>query len=161
EHPVVRTEQGQVRARFVVVAGNAYLGDLLPPLAARSMPCGTQVVATAPLGEELAHSLLPQDYCVEDCHYLLDYYRLSADKRLIFGWGRVHAARDPADIEAVIRPNLVRPFPQLREVQIDYAWTGNFLLTLSRLPQLGRLGSHIHYSQGCSGHGVVFPRVAR
>ncbi|GGI93581.1 NAD(P)/FAD-dependent oxidoreductase [Halopseudomonas pertucinogena] len=160
EHPVVRTVQGQVRARFVVVAGNAYLGDLLPPLAARSMPCGTQVVATAPLGEELAHSLLPQDYCVEDCNYLLDYYRLSADKRLIFGGGVVYGARDPADIEALIRPNLVRTFPQLREVQIDYAWTGNFLLTLSRLPQLGRLGSNIYYSQGCSGHGVTFTHVA-
>lgn len=160
EKPVVYTEQGQVSARFVVVAGNAYLGDLLPPLAAKSMPCGTQVVATAPLGEELAHSLLPQDHCVEDCNYLLDYYRLSADKRLIFGGGVVYGARDPADVEALIRPNLVETFPQLRDVQIDYAWTGNFLLTLSRLPQLGRIGDNIYYSQGCSGHGVTFTHVA-
>ena len=160
EKPVVYTEQGQVSARFVVVAGNAYLGDLLPSLAAKSMPCGTQVVATAPLGEELAHSLLPQDYCVEDCNYLLDYYRLSADKRLIFGGGVVYGARDPADIEALIRPNLVKTFAQLRDVQIDYAWTGNFLLTLSRLPQVGRLGDNIYYSQGCSGHGVTFTHVA-
>ena len=160
EKPVVHTEQGQVRARFVVVAGNAYLGDLLPPLAARSMPCGTQVVATAPLGDQLAHSLLPQDYCVEDCNYLLDYYRLSADKRLIFGGGVVYGARDPADIEILIRPNLVKTFPQLRDVKIDYAWTGNFLLTLSRLPQVGRLGDNIYYSQGCSGHGVAFTHVA-
>ena len=160
EKPVVYTEQGQVSARFVVVAGNAYLGDLLPPLAAKSMPCGTQVVATAPLGEQLAHSLLPQDYCVEDCNYLLDYYRLSADKRLIFGGGVVYGARAPADVEALIRPNLVKTFPQLRDVQIDYAWTGNFLLTLSRLPQLGRIGDNIYYSQGCSGHGVTFTHVA-
>src|SRR5690606_20299704 len=69
--PVVFTAQGQVRARFVVVAGNAYLGDLLPPLAAKSMPCGSQVIATEPLGEEMARRLLPQDYCVEDCNYLL------------------------------------------------------------------------------------------
>jgi len=160
ERPVVYTEQGQVTARFVVVAGNAYLGDLLPALAAKSMPCGTQVVATAPLGDELAHSLLPQDYCVEDCNYLLDYYRLSADKRMIFGGGVVYGARDPADIEALIRPNLIKTFPQLREVKIDYAWTGNFLLTLSRLPQVGRLGSNIYYSQGCSGHGVTYTHVA-
>ena len=160
EKAVVYTEQGQVSARFVVVAGNAYLGDLLPSLAAKSMPCGTQVVATAPLGEELAHSLLPQDYCVEDCNYLLDYYRLSADKRLIFGGGVVYGARDPADIEALIRPNLLKTFPQLRDAPIDYAWTGNFLLTLSRLPQVGRIGDNIYYSQGCSGHGVTFTHVA-
>jgi len=160
ERPVVYTEQGQVTARFVVVAGNAYLGNLLPSLAAKAMPCGTQVVATAPLGDELAHSLLPQDYCVEDCNYLLDYYRLSADKRMIFGGGVVYGARDPANIEALIRPNLVKTFPQLRDVKIDYAWTGNFLLTLSRLPQVGRLGSNIYYSQGCSGHGVTYTHVA-
>lgn len=160
EAPVVYTKQGQVRAHYVVVAGNAYLGNLLPALAAKSMPCGTQVVATAPLGAEMAESLLPQDYCVEDCNYLLDYYRLSADKRLIFGGGVVYGARDPANIEALIRPNLVKTFPQLRDVRLDYAWTGNFLLTLSRLPQVGRLGSNIYYSQGCSGHGVTYTHVA-
>ena len=158
--PVVHTEQGQIRAQFVVVAGNAYLGDLLPALSAKSMPCGTQVVATEPLPPDLAHSLLPQDYCVEDCNYLLDYYRLSADKRLIFGGGVVYGARDPANIEGLIRPNILRAFPQLQKVKIDYAWTGNFLLTLSRLPQVGRLGSNIFYSQGCSGHGVTYTHVA-
>nr|BFE95607.1 hypothetical protein GCM10020185_61430 [Pseudomonas brassicacearum subsp. brassicacearum] len=86
--PVVHTPQGKVRAKFIIVAGNAYLGNLVPELAAKSMPCGTQVIATAPLGDELAHSLLPQDYCVEDCNYLLDYYRLTGDKRLIFGGRR-------------------------------------------------------------------------
>lgn len=160
EHPVVRTAQGSVRARFVIVAGNAYLGNLLPALSAKSMPCGTQVVTTAPLGDELAASLLPQDYCVEDCSYLLDYYRLSADKRLIFGGGVVYGARDPANVEALVRPNLERTFPQLKGIPIEYAWTGNFLLTLSRLPQVGRIGSNIYYSQGCSGHGVTFTHVA-
>lgn len=160
ERPLVRTSQGSVRARFVIVAGNAYLGDLLPALSAKSMPCGTQVVTTAPLGDDLASSLLPQDYCVEDCSYLLDYYRLSADKRLIFGGGVVYGARDPANVEALVRPNLERTFPQLKGVPIEYAWTGNFLLTLSRLPQVGRIGSNIYYSQGCSGHGVTFTHVA-
>jgi gamma-glutamylputrescine oxidase len=160
ERPLVRTAQGSVRARFVIVAGNAYLGDLLPALSAKSMPCGTQVVTTAPLSEELAASLLPQDYCVEDCSYLLDYYRLSSDRRLIFGGGVVYGARDPANVEAMVRPNLERTFPQLKGVPIDYAWTGNFLLTLSRLPQVGRIGPNIYYSQGCSGHGVTFTHVA-
>jgi gamma-glutamylputrescine oxidase len=158
--PVVHTAQGQVRAKFVVVAGNAYLGGLMPELAAKSMPCGTQVITTEPLSESLAQSLLPQDYCVEDCNYLLDYYRLSADKRLIYGGGVVYGARDPADIEAIIRPKLLKTFPQLIDVKIEYTWTGNFLLTLSRLPQVGRIGDNIYYSQGCSGHGVTYTHLA-
>lgn len=158
--PVVHTPNGQVKAKFVVVAGNAYLGGLMPELAAKSMPCGTQVLTTEPLSDELAHSLLPQDYCVEDCNYLLDYYRLSADKRLIYGGGVVYGARDPADIEAIIRPKLLKTFPQLEDVKIDYTWTGNFLLTLSRLPQVGRIGDNIYYSQGCSGHGVTYTHLA-
>jgi len=158
-NPVVHTAKGQVKAKFVVVAGNAYLGNLLPELAAKSMPCGTQVITTEPLSEELAQSLLPQDYCVEDCNYLLDYYRLSADRRLIYGGGVIYGARDPADIEAIIRPKMLKTFPQLEKVKADFAWTGNFLLTLSRLPQVGRLGDNIYYSQGCSGHGVTFTHV--
>lgn len=160
EQPLIHTPTGNVRAKFVVVAGNAYLGDLIPELAAKSMPCGTQVIATEPLDDELARSLLPQDYCVEDCNYLLDYYRLSADKRLIYGGGVVYGARDPADIESIIHPKMLKTFPQLAKVRIDYAWTGNFLLTLSRLPQVGRLGNNIYYSQGCSGHGVTYTHVA-
>jgi len=159
-NPVVHTPRGRVRAKFVVLAGNAYLDDLVPELAAKSMPCGTQVIATEPLGEELAASLLPQDYCVEDCNYLLDYYRLSADRRLIYGGGVIYGARDPSDIEAIIRPKLLKTFPQLKDVKIDYAWTGNFLLTLSRLPQVGRIGDTLYYSQGCSGHGVTYTHLA-
>lgn len=156
----MHTAQGSIKARFVVVAGNAYLGNLLPELAAKSMPCGSQVIATEPLSAEQAASLLPQDYCVEDCNYLLDYFRLSADKRLIYGGGVVYGARDPANIEAIIRPKMLKTFPQLQNVKIDYAWTGNFLLTLSRLPQVGRLADNVYYSQGCSGHGVTYTHVA-
>lgn len=157
---LVHTPKGTVRAKFVVVAGNAYLGNLIPELAAKSMPCGTQVIATEPLDEALAKSLLHQDYCVEDCNYLLDYYRLSADKRLIYGGGVVYGARDPADVESIIRPKMLKTFPQLENVKINYAWTGNFLLTLSRLPQVGRLDNNIYYSQGCSGHGVTYTHIA-
>ncbi|MDP2146880.1 MAG: FAD-binding oxidoreductase, partial [Pseudomonas sp.] len=159
-NPVVHTAQGKVKAKFIIVAGNAYLGNLVPELAAKSMPCGTQVITTAPLGDELANRLLPQDFCVEDCNYLLDYYRLTSDKRLIFGGGVVYGARDPANIEAIIRPKMLKAFPQLKDVKIDYAWTGNFLLTLSRLPQVGRIGDNIYFSQGCSGHGVTYTHLA-
>lgn len=156
----VVTATGTVTADYVVVAGNAYLGGLIPELNAKSMPCGSQIIATEPLDWELAERLLPFDDCVEDCNYLLDYYRLSADKRLIYGGGVVYGARDPADIDRIIRPKMLKTFPELASVKIDYRWTGNFLLTLSRLPQLGRLERNILYSQGCSGHGVTFTHVA-
>lgn len=158
--PVVHTPAGQVTTKFVVVAGNAYLAGLVPELAVKSMPCGSQIIATEPLGDERARQLLPSDYCVEDCNYLLDYFRLSADKRLIYGGGVVYGARDPADVMSLIRPKMLKTFPQLHDVKIDFAWTGNFLLTLSRLPQVGRLGDNIYYSQGCSGHGVTYTHLA-
>ena len=154
---VVKNAQGEVHAKFVIIACNAYIGELEPKLSAKAMPCGTQVVATAPLANW--RDVLPTDYCVEDTNYLLDYYRLSADKRLIFGGGVVYGAKDPADIESHIRPNLERTFPRLKGVKIDYAWTGNFLLTLSRLPQVGRLENNIYYAQGCSGHGVTYTHL--
>jgi gamma-glutamylputrescine oxidase len=158
--PSVRTSGGRVSARHLIIAGNAYLGGLVPELKAKSMPCGTQMIATEPLGDELAAELIPNDLCIEDCNYLLDYYRLSADKRLLYGGGVVYGAREPGDIERLIRPKLLKTFPQLESTRIDYAWTGNFLMTLSRLPQMGRLGDTILYSQGCSGHGVTFTHLA-
>lgn len=98
----------------MIVAGNAYLGDKLEPeLAKRSMPCGTQVVTTAPLSEEVARSLI-ENYCVEDCNYLLDYYRLTGDNRLLYGGGVVYGARDPDDVERLIMPKLLKTFPQLQ-----------------------------------------------
>lgn len=157
EIAVVKTAQGEVHAKFVIIACNAYIGDLEPKLSAKAMPCGTQVIATAPLANW--QDVLPTDHCVEDTNYLLDYYRLTADKRLIFGGGVVYGAKDPADIDAHIRPNLEGTFPQLKGVKFDYAWTGNFLLTLSRLPQVGRLENNIYYAQGCSGHGVTYTHM--
>ncbi|AXF85063.1 Gamma-glutamylputrescine oxidoreductase [Ephemeroptericola cinctiostellae] len=160
--PVVITELGRVNARTVVVAGNAYLGNLVPELSAKSMPCGSQVVTTAPLPADVAKSLIPNDHCIEDCNYLLDYYRLTGDNRLLYGGGVIYGARDPKNVEAIIRPKMLKTFPQLQNVKIDYAWTGNFLLTLSRLPQVGTLGEHnnIFYSQGCSGHGITYTHLA-
>ncbi len=158
EPATVRTAQGSVRARYVIVACNAYIGGLEPALAAKSMPCGTQMIATEPLGA-LGDELLPTDHCVEDNNFLLDYFRLSADKRLIFGGGVVYGARDPKEVKSLIRPQMLKVFPQLRNAGIEFGWTGNFLLTLSRLPQVGTLAPNIYYSQGCSGHGITFTHL--
>lgn len=124
------------------------------------MPCGTQVITTEPLGAARAHELLPQDKAVEDCNYLLDYYRLSADNRLIYGGGVNYGGQDPDDIEAVIRPKMLKTFPALSDVRIDYAWSGTFLMTLNRLPQFGVINDNVYFAQGYSGHGVTCTHLA-
>lgn len=158
--PVVHTDKGQVRAKYVMVAGNAYLGNLVPELAAKSMPCGTQIVATEVLGEERARSLIPQLECVEDCNYKLDYYRITGDFRLLYGGGVTYGGGDPDSIERFLRPHLEATFPSLAGIKLDYAWGGDFLLTMSRLPQFGRIGDNIYYAQGYSGHGVTTTHLA-
>lgn len=151
----VSTAKGQVRARTALICGNAYLGNVVPELTARVMPVSTQMMATEPLGEDRANALLPTGMCVEDVRYILDYFRLSADHRLIFGGGVVYGGTDPADVEAKLRPNMDKVFPHLRDVKVDYAWSGNFALSFSRVPQLGRLGKNIYFAHGYSGHGVT------
>nr|WP_298410137.1 FAD-binding oxidoreductase [uncultured Halomonas sp.] len=154
------TPQGSVIAERVVLAGNAYMKGLMPSLEGKSMPASTQVVTTEPLSEEQARDILPNDRAVEDCNYLLDYYRLSGDRRLIYGGGVSYGGQDPSSIENVIRPKLEMTFPQLKGVKIDYAWSGNFLLTLNRLPQFGRINNNVYYAQGYSGHGVTCTHLA-
>ncbi|GAB3038620.1 NAD(P)/FAD-dependent oxidoreductase [Bowmanella dokdonensis] len=168
--PVVRVEKGEkvrvytsdgsVTAKFLVVGANAYLSHVLPELSKRNMPCGTQIITTEVLGEQKCRELLPANYCVEDCNYLLDYYRTTGDHRLLYGGGVVYGARDPADIERLIRPKMEATFPSLKGVKVEFAWTGNFLLTLSRLPEFGRLDKNIYYMQGYSGHGVTSTHLA-
>jgi gamma-glutamylputrescine oxidase len=154
-NPVVRTAGGEVRARYVLVCGNAYLGRLLPAISGRMMPVSSQVLATEPLGAETARRLLPADYCVEDANYVLDYYRCTADNRLLYGGSIGYGGQDPANLTKVILPNMLRTFPELKGVRIDYAWSGSFALTLRRIPHVGRLSDHVYFSHGDSGHGVT------
>ncbi|GHE22468.1 NAD(P)/FAD-dependent oxidoreductase [Halomonas urumqiensis] len=160
EPVVLKTPRGEVRAQRVVMAGNAYLQGVLPELEGKSMPCGTQIVTTEPLGEARARELLPNGMAVEDCNYLLDYYRLTADNRLLYGGGVNYGGDDPGDITKVIRPKLAKTFPGLADVKIDYAWSGTFLMTLNRLPQFGVLNGNVYYAQGYSGHGVTCTHLA-
>ncbi len=158
--PVVYTDQGRVTADFVVACGNAYLGETVPELASKVLPASSQVIATEVLGEELARSLLPRDHCVEDMNYFLDYYRITGDQRLLFGGGTVYGGKDPDDIVAEIRPHLVKTFPQLKDKKIDFAWSGNIALTVSRVPHMGRLGGNVYFAHGYSGHGVTGSHLA-
>lgn len=151
----VRTAQGRVSCDYVLVCGNAYLFPQFPEISSRVMPVSSQIIVTEPLEPELAASLLPADYCVEDANYVLDYYRRTGDNRILYGGGIGYGGRDPADIEAVIRPKMLKTFPRLEGRRIDYAWGGNFALTLTRIPHVGRLSDRIYFSHGDSGHGVT------
>ena len=152
--PVVKTAQGEVHAKFVLVCGNAYIGDLLPEIGGKIMPVSTQVLATEPLGEEAA-ALLPSNVCVEDCNYVLDYFRRSADNRILYGGGIVYGGQDSESIRAKIIPNMLKTFPTLKDARIDFTWSGNFALTLTRFPHMGRLSPTVYFSHGDSGHGVT------
>ena len=153
--PVVRTEKGSVTAKYVLVCGNAYLGTLLPAIGDRMMPVSSQVMATEPLDANLIAELLPANYCVEDANYILDYYRRTADNRLLYGGGIGYGGQDPANLTGVIRPNMLKTFPQLENTKIEFAWSGNFALTLTRVPHIGRIADNVYFSHGDSGHGVT------
>ncbi|UQG61510.1 FAD-binding oxidoreductase [Marinobacter sp. M3C] len=153
--PVVKTAKGTMTCKTLVLCGNAYLGHVVPALTSRVMPVSTQVMATEPLGEARARELIPTDACVEDIRYILDYYRLSGDNRMLFGGGTVYGGADPSDIKAKLQRNMDKVFPQLKGVKIDYAWSGNFALSFSRVPQMGRIGGNTYFAHGYSGHGVT------
>ena len=158
--PLVSTEEGQVRARFVLLCGNAYLGDLVPEIRSRVMPISNHLLATEPLGAPRAAALIPADCCVHASKFVVDYYRLSSDGRLLFGGGETYTDRTPRDLRAFVRRYMLEVFPQLSDVRIDYAWSGRLAITRSRLPHFGRIEKCGFFAQGFSGHGVALTQLA-
>ncbi|SIT17528.1 NAD(P)/FAD-dependent oxidoreductase [Insolitispirillum peregrinum] len=158
--PVIHTPEGQVSARYAVTCGNAYLGDAVPELTAKIMPVSTQVVTTEVLGEAVINELFPTMTAVEDANYVLDYFRPTEDHRLLFGGGIVYGGAEPADIQAWLRPHLEKVFPRLKGVRLDFAWSGNFALTMTRIPHFGRLPGNVYFAHGYSGHGVTCTHLA-
>ncbi|MGH8352803.1 MAG: NAD(P)/FAD-dependent oxidoreductase [Pseudomonas sp.] len=150
----VETAQGRIRCGALVLACNAYLDGLDQEVASRVLPVGTYQVATVPLGAERAAALLPQNSCVTDNQFVLDYFRLTPDQRLLFGGGCTYLGGLPQDIRGATRPFLERVFPQLRGVALEYAWGGHIDLSLRRTPDIGRRGQ-LYWLQGYSGHGVL------
>ncbi|PTU73061.1 NAD(P)/FAD-dependent oxidoreductase [Pseudomonas mangrovi] len=157
----VRTPRGCVEADQLIIACNAHLGDLVPELAGRVLPAGSYVIASEPLGER-ALTLIPQNLALCDQRVALDYFRLSADGRLLFGGACHYSGRDPADIAGYMRPKMLRVFPQLADVRIDYQWGGMIGIGANRLPQIGRLPEqpNIYYAQGYAGHGINVTHLA-
>ena len=150
---VVKTANGSVKAKNAILAGNAYLKGF-SPLTSRIMPVGTYIAATEPLSEEECRSLIPEASAIADINFVLDYYRLSSNRRMLFG-GRVsYSGIDPISIRNSIRSRMVSVFPQLKTKKIDYSWGGNVAVTMNRAPHFGKLKKNIYFAQGFSGHGV-------
>ncbi|MGG7644318.1 NAD(P)/FAD-dependent oxidoreductase [Rhodovulum sp. YNF3179] len=157
---VLTTAEATIRADHVILACNGYLGGLAPPVAARVMPINNFVVATEPLGADRARGLIRDDHAVGDSRFVINYFRLSADHRLLFGGGESYGWRFPADIAAKVRRPMLEVFPQLRGVAIDYAWGGTLGITMRRLPHVARLAGNIFSAGGYSGHGVAMGTFA-
>jgi len=158
----VHTAQGSVRAKTLVLGCNAYLQGLNPHLSGKVLPAGSYIIATEPLTQAQAHALLPQNMAVCDQRVALDYYRLSAARRLLFGGACHYSGRDPQDIGAYMRPKMLDVFPHLKDVKIDYQWGGMIGIGANRLPQIGRLPDqpNVYYAQAYSGHGVNATHLA-
>lgn len=158
--PGIRTPNGRVTADYLVIACNGHLGKLEPRIAPIIMPINNFMLATAPLGEARARGLIANDAAVADSKYVIDYYRLSADRRLLFGGGESYRPSYPNDIAGIVRRCMLRVFPQLHDVAIDYAWGGTLAITLRRLPAFGRLDGDTFYALGFSGQGVALTTLA-
>jgi gamma-glutamylputrescine oxidase len=157
---MLRTPAGEVRARFVVLSGNVYLGDTAPALKSKIMAVATYIVATEPLGAERAQALIRNNAAVSDMNWVLDYFRLSADHRLLFG-GRVnYSGLSSFDAPSATRKRMLGVFPQLDDVKIDFAWGGDVDITLNRAPHFGRLAPNVYFLQGFSGHGIALTGIA-
>jgi len=158
----VHTATGQVRAKYLVLACNAYIHGLNPTLSGKVLPAGSYIIATEPLSEEQARQLIPQNMALCDQRVTVDYYRLSADRRLLFGGACHYSGRDPADIAAYMRPKMLKVFPQLANVRIDFQWGGMIGIGANRLPQIGRLKDqpNVFHAQAYAGHGVNATHLA-
>ncbi|WP_281967539.1 NAD(P)/FAD-dependent oxidoreductase [Roseovarius nanhaiticus] len=149
----LHTKGGRISADHVILACNGYLGGLNGQVARRVMPINNFIAATRPLGDDAA-KVLARDVAVADTKFVVNYFRLSHDQRLLFGGGESYGYRFPADIEALVRKPMTEIFPHLRDVQIDYAWGGTLAITIKRMPYLVRLAPNMLSASGYSGHGV-------
>jgi gamma-glutamylputrescine oxidase len=164
DKPLVKTAQGECRCNFVVLAGNVYLGeygdDIAPEVVARIMPVGTYMIATESMGRERAEALMRGRPAASDTNFVLDYFRLTADHRLLFGGADSYSGSAPRNLIARIRSSMLGVFPQLADLGIPHAWGGFVDVTLNQAPNFGRLGRNIYYLQGYSGHGLALAGVA-
>ena len=152
--PRVMTAKGHVEADAVVLAGNAYHMLESKHLSNLTFPAGSYIIGTEPLPDEVVNEINPLDLAVCDLNDIVDYYRLSADKRLLYGGRCNYSGRVPHSIKGAMLPRMLKIYPRLKDVRIEYEWGGNIGIVLNRIPALGRINGNVYYSQGYSGHGV-------
>ncbi|MDX1606941.1 MAG: FAD-binding oxidoreductase [Candidatus Competibacterales bacterium] len=158
--PRLRTRTGTLRCRHLLLCGNAYLDRLAPAIRRKIMPVGTYLITTEPLGEDRAHALIPSGAAVSDIRFVLDYFRLSADHRLLFGGGVSYSTLPPPGLAALMRTRMLRVFPQLADVRVEHCWGGYVAITLNRAPHFGRLADNVFFAHGFSGHGLALTGLA-
>ena len=156
----VVTARGRVAAKHVVLGCNAYLGKVVPRLAGNIMPINNFVIATEPLPSHLLPRVNRDNLSMSDTLFVINYWKLSEDGRLIFGGGENYSSRFPRDIKAFVRPHMLNIYPELEDTEIEYGWGGAVGITLNRMPDFGRIGEHLWYAQGFSGHGVPTATMA-
>ncbi len=164
DNVVLTTSKGNVSAKFVVLAGNVYLPEIAPEiapkLAKRIMPVGTYIIGTEPIDAKLAAQLIPKNTAVCDTNFVLDYFRFSGDKRMIYG-GRVsYSAMTPPNLTQSMSARMVETFPQLKGTKVEYTWGGYVDISMNRAPDFGRIAPNVYYLQGFSGHGVALTGMA-
>ncbi len=157
--PKVITANGTVTANSIMLAGNAYHRLERLKMSGKIFPAAGGIIATEPLSDEMANAINPKDLAVYDCRFVLDYYRLTADKRLLFGGGANYSGRESRNIEAELRPALEKTFPRLKGIKVDYQWSGMMGVVINRIPQLGKLSDNVFYAQGYSGHGIATTHI--
>jgi gamma-glutamylputrescine oxidase len=157
---MVRTAGGSVTADELILATNGYLGNLAPKLAGRIMPINNFIIATQPLDAVTLQEINPRRVAVGDSRFVINYFRISQDGRLLFGGGENYRSGFPRDIAAFVRPYMLKIYPQLERTKIDYAWGGTLAITLNRMPHFGRLSAHVYFAHGYSGQGVGLAHLA-
>lgn len=157
--PWAQTATGKVTAKSMVIGGNAYLGKTVKPLYGRIMPVTSYIITTEPLGEARAKSLIMDNEAVADTNFIVDYFRRTQDSRLLFGGRASYSTLEPPNIGAFMRPRLLKVFPQLKDVKIDFAWGGYIAITSNRIPDCGRLSLNVYYAHGYSGQGVALAQM--
>ena len=156
----VKTAQGHVKSQHVVLGCNAYLGKLIPRLAGNIMPINNFVIATEPLPSHLLPRINRDNLSMSDTLFVINYWKLSEDGRMLFGGGENYSSRFPRDIKAFVRPHMLNIYPELEEIDVEYGWGGAVGITMNRMPDFGRMGDHLWYAQGFSGHGVPTATMA-
>ncbi|MDG0979338.1 MAG: FAD-binding oxidoreductase [Halieaceae bacterium] len=156
----VTTEHGRITANKLVLACNAYLEHLEPRIADKVMPINNYMIATEPLSEEMARSITRSDLAIADSQFVVNYWKLSADNRLLFGGGETYSRDFPEDIKTFVQPHLLSRYPRLAQTRITHGWGGTLAITRNRLPHIGHIKQQIYYAQGFSGHGISIGTLA-